>query len=97
MTLTIPASAASLATRLQALGYATSTLQLQRIVWGDSDIFHHVNNVHFVRFFESSRMRFVEHVADRLGDEKRKADLIQGRGVSIILAGIDVKYRRPVT
>ncbi|CAO1632663.1 unnamed protein product [Jaminaea pallidilutea] len=41
-------------------------------------------------------MAWAEQVAGQLGDEKRKWDLIKGRGVSFILGGIDVKYRRPV-
>lgn len=42
-------------------------------------------------------MSWLENVADRLGDEKRKSDLIKGHGVGMILAGINVTYRRPVT
>ena len=94
---TLPASLASLTSRLSSEGFSSKTLLLQTINWGHSDIFQHVNNVHYVRFFESSRMAWVENVADRLGDEKRKMDLIRGRGVGVILAGINVTYRRPVT
>ncbi|CAO1637560.1 unnamed protein product [Sympodiomycopsis kandeliae] len=87
----------SLVTRLSELGYATPTLLHQSIRWGDSDILKHVNNVHYVKFFESSRMQFIEHVADNLQDTSKKQDLIQGVGIGIILAEIRVKYRRPVT
>lgn len=95
---TLPKSLSTLAARLSTHhGYSPLTLLHQPIRWGDSDIFQHVNNVHYVRFFESSRMQFMERVADSLGDEQRKLDLIRGRGVGVILAGIDVRYRRPVT
>lgn len=77
-------------------GTPLSAQFVQPIIWGDQDSFLHVNNVRFVRFFESARMAWAEQVAGQLGDEKRKWDLIKGRGVSFILGGIDVKYRRPV-
>lgn len=74
----------------------TPSLFVQPIVWGHHDTFQHVNNVRYVRFFESARMAFAEGVAGELSDEQRR-DLLTGKGVSFILAGIDVKFRRPVT
>lgn len=89
-------SLSALASRLKELAYDAETLYPQTIVWGSHDAFNHVNNVHFVRFFESQRMVFAESIAKDLG-EKRQKEILTGKGVSFILAGINVKYRRPVT
>ncbi|PWN21772.1 hypothetical protein BCV69DRAFT_297983 [Microstroma glucosiphilum] len=86
----------ALASRLEEMGYDAETLYPQTIVWGSHDAFNHVNNVHFVRYFESQRMVFAESIARDLGEERQK-EIVTGKGVSFILAGINIKYRRPVT
>ncbi|KAG7094331.1 hypothetical protein E1B28_007930 [Marasmius oreades] len=69
----------------------------QQVAWGDHDAFHHVNNVHYVRFFESSRIRWMTHLGNRLGGPQRADSLLKGKGISLILKSIQVNYRRPVT
>ncbi|EPQ29145.1 uncharacterized protein PFL1_03432 [Pseudozyma flocculosa PF-1] len=87
---------ASSISKLTSQGFDESTIWEQRVVWGDHDAFGHVNNVNYVRWLESSRMFFVEKVSEGFTRE-RKEDIIRGKGKSIILAKIDVKYIRPVT
>lgn len=84
-------------TALKQAGYDTDTVWEQRVVWGDHDQFQHVNNVHFVRWFESARMFFANSLSK--GPEftdSRRDEINRGTGKSFILAGINVRYRRPV-
>lgn len=82
---------------LTAAGYDASTAWEQRVVWGDHDQFQHVNNVHYVRWFESARMFFAESLTkDKHFMEERKQGVLRGTGQSFILAGINVRYRRPI-
>ncbi len=62
---------------------------------GDHDQFQHVNNVHFVRWFESARMFFANTLAKDFSPQ-RQEEVNRGTGKSFILAGINVRYRRPV-
>lgn len=80
---------------LAAAGYDSSSIWEQRVCWGDHDQFQHVNNVHFVRWFESSRMFFTQILTSELPKE-RQDEISKGTGKSFILAGINVRYRRPV-
>jgi len=61
------------------------------------DAFKHVNNVRYVRYLESGRIVWMYHLALELGGVKLAQDMIGGRGVSLILKEISVRYRRPVT
>ncbi|KAF8957109.1 HotDog domain-containing protein [Flammula alnicola] len=69
----------------------------QRIVWGDQDSFQHVNNVRYIRFFESARIKWMMSLGEELGGPVRAKAMISGQGVSLILKSIDVQFRRPVT
>lgn len=69
----------------------------QPVVWGDLDSFQHVNNVRYLRFFESGRMRWLHEVALEVGGEQGARDLLQGKGISLILKKIDLDFKRPVT
>lgn len=82
---------------LAAAGYDTETVWEQRVVWGDHDQFQHVNNVHFVRWFESARMWFANQLCQtpEFSDQRRQ-EINRGTGKSFILAGINVRYRKPV-
>lgn len=69
----------------------------QRIVWGDHDAFQHVNNVRYVRFFESARIKWMMSLGDELGGPERARAMISAQGVSLILKSIEVQYKRIVT
>ncbi len=58
------------------------------IAWGDMDAFQHVNNVVYLRWFESARVFYFE----RMGAFARK-DAI---GIGPILARAEIDYRHPV-
>lgn len=56
------------------------------VLWGDMDAFGHVNNVIYIRWFESSRVRYLENAGMR---EMKNDD-----GIGPILAGVTCNYRR---
>ncbi|MBS1269603.1 MAG: putative esterase [Gammaproteobacteria bacterium] len=57
--------------------------------WGDMDAFNHVNNVSYLRYFESARIAYFEalELADFFGTE----------GVGPILADTYCRYKFPLT
>ncbi|KIY65786.1 Thioesterase/thiol ester dehydrase-isomerase [Cylindrobasidium torrendii FP15055 ss-10] len=83
--------------RLEISGFNRSHFWEQPIAWGDHDSFQHVNNVRYVRFFESSRIHWMRYLGHRLGGPDAADALLKGKGVSLILKSIQVKFRRPVT
>jgi acyl-CoA thioester hydrolase len=58
------------------------------IQWGDLDVYGHVNNVVYLRWFEAARAAY----AMRVGVEI----LSRNHGVGAILASISCNYRRPL-
>ncbi|KAK1921387.1 HotDog domain-containing protein [Papiliotrema laurentii] len=64
------------------------------VAWGDCDMFQHANNVHYVRWFESARIRYTETL-DLPNDDVRR--LLSGQGTGIILKDVSIKYKAPVT
>ena len=56
------------------------------ILWGDMDAFQHVNNTASIRWFESSRIRILEHPDLSI--------VLQAEGVAPLLASISCNYRR---
>ena len=70
--------------RTKLMGYRTITsLPVQ---WGDQDAFGHVNNVVYFRWFESSRVDFL--------DDCQTNVTMKGTGLGPILASIKCDYRR---
>ena len=59
------------------------------VAWGEMDAFQHVNNVHYFRYFESSRVRYIEEIG---GFES-----LRKTGVGGILAKADCRYKFPLT
>ncbi|WP_343985806.1 thioesterase family protein [Kangiella japonica] len=60
-----------------------------RVAWGEMDAFQHVNNVSYIRYFESARITYMEAM-------KMEAD-IKVSPVGPILGDVYCRYRRPVT
>ena len=60
-----------------------------RVAWGEMDAFQHVNNVSYIRYFESARIAYME----AMGMEAN----IKTSPVGPILGDIYCRYRRPVT
>ncbi|KAF8603750.1 Thioesterase/thiol ester dehydrase-isomerase [Ceratobasidium sp. AG-I] len=89
--------------RVLARGYAKehghdlTSLWEQNIAWGDLDSFRHLNNVNYVRYFETARMHMMYLIGLELQGAKGGKAMLEGLGVSIILKSIEVKFKRPVT
>ncbi|KAG9079274.1 hypothetical protein FS749_008650 [Ceratobasidium sp. UAMH 11750] len=78
-------------------GYDLSSLWEENIAWGHLDSFRHLNNVNYVRFFETSRMHMMYVIGLEIYGPKGAKELLEGIGKSIILKSIEVKFKRPVT
>lgn len=57
--------------------------------WGDMDAFNHVNNVSYLRYFESGRIAYFEALD--------LADFFGTQGVGPILAETSCRYKFPLT
>lgn len=64
------------------------------VAWGDCDMFQHVNNTHYVKWFEAARIQYIENI-DLPNDDAKK--LLSGKGTGVILKELSVKYKAPVT
>lgn len=49
-----------------------------------------------VRFFESSRIRWISSIGEELGGQAQAYAFLRARGISFILKSIQVNYRKPV-
>ncbi len=58
------------------------------VLWGDQDAFGHVNNIIYFRWFETSRILYLEKAG--FADKKEET------GIAPILAHIDCNYRQQV-
>ena len=58
------------------------------VAWGEMDAFQHVNNVAYLRWFETARIKFFEHSRTM---ERMK------EGLGPILARTEIDYRLPLT
>jgi acyl-CoA thioester hydrolase len=59
------------------------------VAWGEQDLFGHVNNIVYFRYFESVRM----HLLERIGVLRSHNEKQQG----VILASTTCDFKRPVT
>ncbi len=67
---------------MSALGRWPVTIELP-VQWGDMDSFGHVNNVKYLRWFESARIAYFE----------RAGVMVEMPGVGPILARQEIDYR----
>jgi hypothetical protein len=77
-------------------GFDSASFWEQPVVWGDHDAFQHVNNVRYVRFFESGRMRLMSCIGEELGGQAQADAFLRARGISFILKSIEINFRKPV-
>lgn len=52
------------------------------VQWGEQDMFGHVNNIHFLRWFESARIEYLQRCGARMSSE----------GIAPILAAVNCDY-----
>ncbi|KAI9353749.1 HotDog domain-containing protein, partial [Obelidium mucronatum] len=65
------------------------------VQWGEQDLNQHVNNVVYLRYFESGRMAYFNDLANCLGMPDMKA-MLEGKTVGTVLSKVVLDYRRPV-
>jgi len=75
-------------------GYDLKGMLEWPVAWGDCDMFQHVNNVQFVKWIESARIRYCESLPL---PAKLIRNMLSGKGTGFILKDVTVQYRRPVT
>ena len=56
------------------------------IIWGSMDAYNHVNNTTHIRWFESSRIRYIEEAGLR--------EVLDGTDLGPILASVSCNYKR---
>lgn len=59
------------------------------VAWGEMDAFGHVNNVQYIRYFETARVRFFEALFDKPWDYQQD--------VKPVVANISCTYKKPIT
>ncbi len=59
------------------------------VQWGDQDAFGHVNNTAYLRWFESSRIAYLQRLGLPLG--------VNREGIGPILAAVHCNYRQQLT
>ena len=60
----------------------------QNVQWGEMDALGHVNNVQFIRYFETARVNFMER--------NNVFDDLLGNKINIVLAHIECKFVQPL-
>jgi acyl-CoA thioester hydrolase len=58
------------------------------IAWGEQDAFGHLNNTAMIRYMESVRMHYLEHIGVLRSMEEK--------GIGVVLASTTCDYLRPV-
>lgn len=59
------------------------------VAWGEMDAYGHINNIYYLRYFESARIQYFQEIG--LNDLKSKT------GIGPILAQTTCKYLKPLT
>ena len=59
------------------------------VVWGEMDAFQHVNNIVYLRYFESGRMAYFERL--------NFIEFMEKTGIGPILASVQCKFKIPLT
>ena len=58
------------------------------VAWGEMDAFGHVNNVQYLRYFETSRIRYFEEMFQVQGFDER---------IKPVVAKLSCEYKKPLT
>ena len=68
-----------------------SFVHVERVRFGDLDAMRHLNNVVFLRYFETARISFLRHLIPSHSPADPEAD-----GFGLIFAECHINYRSPV-
>jgi acyl-CoA thioester hydrolase len=68
---------------------APFTIELElSVAWGEQDLFGHVNNIVYFRYFESVRMHYLERIGALRSHHEQ--------GIGVILASTTCDFKKPV-
>jgi len=59
------------------------------VAWGEMDSFQHVNNIVYLRYFESARIAYFERL--------KLMEFVNQTGIGPILASVQCKFKIPLT
>ncbi|WVQ64332.1 uncharacterized protein L199_002494 [Kwoniella botswanensis] len=76
-------------------GYDTAGVLTWPVAWGDCDTYRHVNNVRFLEWIQSARIRYAESWAGEM-PEGYIQKMTAGKGTGFILKDVSLKYIAPV-
>lgn len=79
-----------------AVQWVSLSLSLIRHVKGDMDSFGHVNNVMYLRYWESARIHGLTEMLNGVCSREMITDFLSGKHTGIILKDQKISYRRPV-
>ncbi|KAJ3143159.1 hypothetical protein HK100_006454 [Physocladia obscura] len=88
---------AALSSEVANLLTAYPSLTTIPIQWGDMDAYRHLNNVYYMRIFETGRLAYFINIWGKHVGEKRAVDFLSGTGIGIVVADTLMKYKFPVT
>eukprot|EP01117_Protostelium_nocturnum_P015695 TRINITY_DN6102_c0_g1_i2.p1 TRINITY_DN6102_c0_g1~~TRINITY_DN6102_c0_g1_i2.p1 ORF type:complete len:164 (+),score=24.27 TRINITY_DN6102_c0_g1_i2:103-594(+) len=66
------------------------------VFWGHMDSFGHLNNVNYMRYFESARMDYFFKLKDHLGEDRFR-EFMSSNSIGPIAKSVSCIYRSPVT
>ena len=76
-------------TKIEQLLKGYPVIIVQAVVWGEMDAYQHVNNVVYFRYFENTRIEYM----NRIG----YAEWGNEFGFGPIVSAVSAKFRRPLT
>jgi YbgC/YbaW family acyl-CoA thioester hydrolase len=66
----------------------------QTVSWGEQDVFQHINNVAYLRWFENARVNLFYNVADEHPEMLEFFD--PTKGVGPVMRSVELAWRRPI-
>ncbi|CED84023.1 hypothetical protein [Phaffia rhodozyma] len=66
------------------------------IAWGHVDKFRHLNNVHYLRYFETARLGFIQSLSSHIPASK-VTDLLEGQNTGFVIKSHNIVYKAPIT
>ncbi|KAI8924690.1 HotDog domain-containing protein [Entophlyctis helioformis] len=87
---------AGLAPRARELVAGHPSLINVPVQWGEQDTFGHLNNVAYMRYFESARLAYFDQVLKPFLPQQAYHGFINGTGIGPIVKSVSVTYRAPV-
>lgn len=66
------------------------------VAWGDMDSFNHINNVKYLRYFESARVNLFRKFAEDYPDVQEIQKFMTTDGIGPIVRSVELAWRYPI-